>query len=49
MQEKKSEFLTIRITPQQKGEILKRAEEERRKPADLVYIWTVERLENLKR
>ena len=49
MQDKKSEFLTIRITPQQKREIIQEAEAQRRKPADLVYIWTVERLENVKR
>lgn len=41
---KKSESLTIRITPQEKEAIYKLAAEQRRKPSEFIYLLVIDEL-----
>jgi len=51
MKDKRTETLTIRISPELKKMILFNAEQERRKPAELVALWVedVANVETLKK
>lgn len=45
MKEKKTEHLTITLTPSEKAEIIKRAEQERRKPSEFIYLLVMDNLQ----